>query len=129
MEPTRQIMDYNLIPLSSTWLSSPNADSTDSITVLLLLQNMTNMASTTQPDTGMACTIATSILLVPLKCIAEILHKLRQCPSSALYLIVKESITERHIIELCSRSFVDQQVQFLAHAKHFGQNKARTKKD
>ena len=43
--------------------------------------------------------------------------------------IVKESITEWHIIALCSRSIVDQQVRFLACAKHFGQNMARTKKD
>ena len=95
---------------------------------------MPNMTGTTQPDPGTACTISpdsivASKLLVPLKCIAINITQITPVPFFSVVPNSEESITEQHVIALCSRSFVDQQVQFLVHAKYFGQNKARTKKD
>jgi hypothetical protein len=56
-------MAKNAILLTSIWLPSANADSTDSVTMLVLLKFIMNVASTTQPDTGMTCIISSEMIV------------------------------------------------------------------
>ena len=100
---------------------------------------MTNMTSTTQPDTRTTCTISsdtivasyipTSVLLVPLKSIADPMTLGSTCHSFTWYLMVITRVTEQQIVALCSKSSVVIKVQFLARAILFPLNKADSSKD